>query len=158
LDGSTREGQPKSGKPQKVIVTKERTVLTYSELWHASSRVLKIGLEQPSSSSWQFLSSAILTAFAFEAYLNHVGEQIALTDWNIVESCPPIEKFEHLCKALSVAFPDGKGKRPLQTIVELFEFRKALAHGKTKIAMEGPATRDVNDRLDGDLGKRPTLH
>jgi hypothetical protein len=86
------------------------------------------------------------------------SESRSLTDWNIVESCPPIEKFEHLCKALSVAFPDGKGKWPLQTIVELFEFRKALAHGKTKIAMEGPATRDVNDRLDGDLGKRPTLH
>ena len=30
----------------------------------------------PTGSSWQFLSSALLTAFAFEAYLNHVGPKI----------------------------------------------------------------------------------
>ena len=57
----------------KAVVTQERQVHIYSELWHAAGCVLEAGICQPKGSSWQFLSSTIMTAFAFEAYLNHVG-------------------------------------------------------------------------------------
>lgn len=57
---------------QKVVITKERTLNTYAELWHASDCVLNAGLKNAEGCVWQFLSSAVLTAFSFEAYLNHV--------------------------------------------------------------------------------------
>lgn len=92
--------------PRKALVTKERTVYMYSELWHASSCVLEAGLCNPRGSSWQFLSSIVLTAFTFEAYLNHVGPQV-IACWESLERLPPQAKFELLCESLGVQFPEG---------------------------------------------------
>lgn len=124
----------------------------YSELWKASSCVLEVGRKEARGASWQFLSSAVLTAFAFEAYLNHVGDQIVET-WADSEHLPPLEKFDLLCERLNVRFE--KGKRPRQTIEELFEFRNTMAHARTTALVRPPVHRDVNDRLDDYLGQRP---
>ena len=63
-------------KPKKALVTKERTIYMYSHMWLASDCVLNLGLTEQRGSTWQFLSSTLLTAFAFEAYLNHVGPTV----------------------------------------------------------------------------------
>lgn len=141
-------------KLQKVLVTKKRTVHSYSELWHASDCLLKAGMKEPLGSSWQFLSSAVLTAFAFEAYLNHVGPSV-ISCWPKLERLPPQSKFELLCETLRVKFPDGPGKRPLQTIIELLQFRNTLAHGRSKEIIPKPELRDINGKLDCYLGQRP---
>lgn len=114
----------------KLLVSKQRHVHPYAELWHASQCVLEIGLRNPIGSSWQFLSSAVLTAFTFEAYLNHIGPQ-TVNDWATKERFAVLSKFKHLRKALGVTFPDGKSVRPLKTVVDLFAFRDSLAHGKS---------------------------
>ena len=112
----------------KLLVSKQRHVHPYAELWHASQCVLEIGLRDPVGSSWQFLSSAVLTAFTFEAYLNHIGP--STTDyWDTHSNI--WSKFKLLRKALGVTFPDGKSVRPLKTVAELFVFRNSLAHGKS---------------------------
>ncbi|OGA39298.1 MAG: hypothetical protein A3G24_12465 [Betaproteobacteria bacterium RIFCSPLOWO2_12_FULL_62_13] len=141
-------------KPRKAIVTKERTVHTYSELWHASHCVLQSGIREPRGSSWQFLSSAVLTAFAFEAYLNHVGPTV-FSCWPELERLPPWAKFELLCETLTVGFPSGPEKRPLQTIVKLLEFRNTMAHGRSGDVKPKPELRDTNEKLDAYLGERP---
>lgn len=141
-------------RPSKAIVTKERTLHTYSELWHASRCVLEAGLREPRGSSWQFLSSAVLTAFTFEAYLNHVGPTI-IKCWPKLERLPPWGKFELLCETLKVAFPTGSEKRPLQTIVKLLDFRNTMAHGRSAEIKPKPELRDANEKLDSYLGERP---
>jgi len=141
-------------KLQKVLVTKKRTVHAYSKLWHASDCVLKAGMKEPRGSSWQFLSSAVLTAFAFEAYLNHVGPSV-ISCWKRLERLPPQSKFELLCETLRVKFPDGPGIRPLQTISELLQFRNTLAHGRSEEITPKPELRDRNSKLDDYLGQRP---
>ncbi|MFZ5931905.1 MAG: hypothetical protein ACOY15_11915 [Pseudomonadota bacterium] len=140
-------------KPKKASVTKERTVHTYSELWHASSCVLEKGLCESEASSWQFLSSVILTAFTFEAYLNHTGEKI-FSCWNDIERLPPLAKFALLCEELKVDFPQGK--RPRSTISELFTFRDSIAHGKSR-TIKDSYLRDINDKLYDHLGERLLL-
>jgi hypothetical protein len=77
-------------KPRK-IVAKQRTVHTYAELWPASDCLLAAGIENPEGSTFQFLSSAILTAFAFELYLNHVGLG-TFTCWEQLDRLPPWSK------------------------------------------------------------------
>jgi len=144
-------------KPKKATVTKERTLRMYSELWHASDCVLKKGLADPQGSNWQFLSSTVLTAFAFEAYLNHLGP-IILDSWDQRERLSPWEKFELLCQILGVQFPEGKEKRPLQTIVELLKFRDTMAHGRSIEIKPKPESRDLNDKLDTDLAAPPLAH
>ena len=83
-------------KSLKALVEKKRPVIAYSELWHASGCVLEAGLSEARGSTWQFLSSALLTAFSFEAYLNLVGPQ-AFSCWENLERLPPLAKFDLLC-------------------------------------------------------------
>lgn len=141
-------------KPPKVLVHKQRTVHTYSELWPASRCVLESGLNEPKGSAWQFLSSAVLTAFTFEAYLNHVGFR-TIEYWYQLERLPPWSKFELLCETLGVNFPEGLGARPLQTIAKLLNFRNTIAHGRSAEIKAKPEVRVANDGLDSYLGVRP---
>ena len=141
-------------RPLKAVVTKERTVHTYAELWHASRCVLDAGLKNPRGSSWLFLSSVVLTAFAFEAYLNHVGPS-TIACWSQLERLPPWSKFELLCETLGAKFPKGPDARPLQTITKLLAFRNTMAHGRSMEIKPKPELRDVDDNLDKYLGERP---
>ena len=131
-------------KPRKVVVTKQRTVHTYAELWHASDCLLAAGIENPEGSTFQFLSSAILTAFAFESYLNHVG-LATFTCWEQLDRLPPWSKMELLCEELGVAFPDGIGARPLQTIAKLLNFRNTIAHGRLQEIKAKPIMRTTEN-------------
>ncbi|MGD9540235.1 hypothetical protein [Methylocystis sp.] len=140
-------------KPAKVRITQKKTVHMYAELWHASRCVLERGIENEKGSSWQFLSSIVLTAFAFEAYLNHVGNNL-ITCWESVEPLPPPKKFKLLCELLKIKFPEGTGKRPLQTIAQLQDFRNLMAHGKTEQIEPKPFLCDAK-YADARLGQRP---
>ena len=122
-------------KQNRVVITKQRTINMYAELWHASGCVLEKGIDNPEGSAWQFLSSAVLTAFAFEAYLNHAGAA-NVERWNEHDREPPLDKLKVLCEELNVHFPEGSGARPLQTARRLFKLRNAMAHGRT--ALPGP--------------------
>jgi hypothetical protein len=141
-------------KPRKAIVEKRRTVHMYADLWHASRCVLEAGIREERGCSWQFLCSIVLTAFTFEAYLNHVGPTM-LRCWDELERLPPWSKFELLCEQLHVEFPKGTATRPLQTLVEILAFRNAMAHGRSEAVSPAPMVRDINDKLDGYLGERP---
>jgi hypothetical protein len=139
-------------KPAKVVITKQRTVHTYAELWHASDCVLSAGLANPKGSSWQFLSSAVLTAFAFEAYLNHVGA-VTLKSWNELDRLPPWSKLQLLCETLGVSFPHGAGERPLQTVTQLLNFRNTIAHGRSGEINSKPVER-TTENYHGAYGER----
>ena len=141
-------------KPRKAVVTKERPLHTYAELWHASRCVLDAGIANPEGSAWQFLSSVVLTAFTFEAYLKHIGPQ-TIECWPELERLPPWSKFELLSEQLGVKFPAGRGKRPLQTVVKLLDFRNTLAHGRSQQIRPDPVVRDANDKLDSYLSEQP---
>jgi hypothetical protein len=117
-------------KRNRVIVTKQRTIHMYAELWHASDCVLAAGTQNPMGSAWQFLSSLVLTAFAFEAYLNHMGAA-TLDRWEDLDALPPASKLALVCEELGVTFPMGYGARPLQTVTKLFQFRNTMAHGRS---------------------------
>ena len=137
-------------KPKKVLVTKERTIHAYSELWHASSCTLEKGLNEAKASSWQFLTSIMLTAFTFEACLNYIGTNI-FSCWDDIERLSPSAKFSLLCEKLNVDFPQGM--RPRNTISELFVFRNSIAHGKSE-TIKASYKRDNDDSLDTHLGER----
>lgn len=130
-----------------VLVTKKRTVHTYAELWHASGCMLENGQRTAEGSTWQFLSSTLLTAFTFEAYLNHIGPTL-FRNWDLLDRLPPWSKFELLCEKLGVSFHTGRGARPLQTISELLNFRNTIAHGRTVELEVEPQKRTVDNYYD----------
>jgi hypothetical protein len=139
-------------KPRKVIVSRSRKVHTYAELWNASHWLLKSGIQNEEGSAWQFLSSAITTAFAFEAYLNHVGAA-SFNCWSALDRIPILSKFDLLCEKLAVHFPKGPGAGPLQTITKLFAFRNTLAHGRSQEIRAKPMVR-TTENYKGALRER----
>jgi hypothetical protein len=137
-------------QPAKVLITQTKIGHMYVELWHASKCVLERGIENEIGSSWQFLSSIVLTAFSFEAYVNHVGERL-LIGWQDHKRLPPLEKLELVCQSLNILIQ--KGERPFQTLQQLQDFRNDMAHGKTKTIEGKPFIYDA-DRADARLGQR----
>lgn len=141
-------------RPNKAVVTKKRDSHSYSSLWHASGCVLRSGTQESKGSSWQFLSSLILTAFTFEAYLNHIIDRDikSSSDIDKLNKLSPLDKFDCLCDSLSVTTSFDRGSRPLQTIVKLFRFRNAVAHSHSEI-LDEEMERNINDNLDQFIGK-----
>jgi len=111
----------------------EREVRTFADLAHGAD-VLIIKTEQEQKGSYYtIMSSLLLTAFTFEAYLNHLGDK-TVKFWDEIESIKVMGKYSVLCKDLNV-LPDFS-RRPYQTLKTLFKFRNSIAHGKSKILKE----------------------
>lgn len=113
---------------RKVIVTKERNVTTYAEMWHSSYCLLAKGQEELKMSVHQFRASIIFTAFTIEAFLNHIGAK-TFSCWKDLERLSPKEKMNVIAERLELNI--DYGKRPWQIMKNLFQFRNDIAHGKS---------------------------
>ncbi|MEW6657129.1 MAG: hypothetical protein AB1424_00575 [Thermodesulfobacteriota bacterium] len=140
-------------KPQKAKVSKKRPVHTYSELWHGSKILLERAQAEIKGSKWLWMGSLILTAFSFEAYMNHIGPKV-FSSWEtaLEKTLPPESKLEVIWERLEIDLP--KNERPRQTVRDLIKFRNNVAHGKT-VPIEENTTPDADQYLDEFLGKRP---
>ena len=76
------------------------------------------------------MGSLLLTAFTFEAFLNHLGDK-RIKFWEEIERIGVMNKYSVLCKELNLE-PDFS-KRPYQTLKLLFRFRNSIAHGRSMV-------------------------
>ncbi len=136
----------------KANVSKERQVNTYAEIWHASNVMLYKAKEDPNGSYYQLMASLVFTAFTLEAYLNHIGQTI-FKCWNDLEQISPSRKLNVIAEKLEVEKDDGK--RPFQTVSELFKFRNGIAHGKSVILKPGTQIVVVDDAFFDYMRERP---
>jgi len=114
--------------PPHIEIKKERSVRIDAELWHTSYCLLKAGQENELGSTHQFRASLIFTAFAFEAYLNHIGPAVIKSWPEIERKLAPHEKLSLVCERLSITI--DWASRPWQCIKQLFRFRNSVAHGR----------------------------
>jgi hypothetical protein len=105
-----------------------KEIRTYYDLNHGADVLILIAEEFPKGSYYTIMSSILLRAFTFEAYLNHLGLK-SFKFWEEVDSIRVMDKYKLLCKHLNLS-PDYS-KQPYKTLTELFRFRNALAHGKS---------------------------
>ncbi|MDX9999429.1 MAG: hypothetical protein RBS50_15845 [Phenylobacterium sp.] len=139
---------------RRLSVEHEREVVTYAELWHAAGVILRKGQEEPRGAAWQFLSSIILSAFAFEAFLNYVGSEV-VPNWDDLErALSPEKKLRHLCIALGVDI-GGRHERQNQTIRELVRTRNDLAHGRSQMLKPDPTSARIDNHYEARILKRP---
>jgi hypothetical protein len=113
--------------------TVRRTVRAYADLWAGAQALLARAEKEPEGAYWLTMSSLLLSAFTFEAYLNHMGEA-RIKFWKEIESIRVFEKFSVLCKELD--YDADFSRRPCQTLKALIRFRNAIAHGKSEILEE----------------------
>jgi len=129
----------------KAKVSKERQVNTYSEMLSASYVILEKAKEAPAESRYQLMASLIFSAFALEAFLNHIGQNI-FKCWEDLEKLSPSGKLNLIAEKLEIEKDDGK--RPFQTVIELFRFRNEVAHGKTVYLKSEEQIIVVDDKLE----------
>ena len=114
-----------------------REVRTFADLYQGADVLLELAKSGMAGSYHTTMAALLMTAFTFEAYLNHIGaEKIAY--WPEMESISITKKHSALCKLFGVSH--DKSQRPGQTIKKLFDFRNSIAHGKSFVLQE---TRDV---------------
>lgn len=110
-----------------------REVRTFVDLAHGADILIMKTEQEPKGSYYTTMSALLLTAFTFEAYLNHLGEK-TIRFWEEIEPIKIMDKYSVLCKNMDIT-PDFS-KRPYQTLRALFKFRNAIAHGKSQILRE----------------------
>jgi hypothetical protein len=150
------ESEEVSMKFTPIIMSGTATFNTFSYLLNGAHSFLLTAKEHSPGSKYCRVSAVLFSAFAVEAHLNHIGE-IKLAFWQIVE--PKLGwryKFELIAQQLEIEIDSGK--RPFQTLVEVFKFRDRLAHGKTTTQTasyeDRGNPRDGFDCLDPDWLKK----
>jgi hypothetical protein len=119
-----------------------REVRTFVDLAHGADVLIMKTEQNPQGSYYTTMSALLLTAFTFEAYLNHLGEK-TIKFWKEIDPIKIMDKYIVLCKNLNLT-PDFS-KRPYQTLRTLFKFRNAIAHGKSQVLQE---TKNVSSQDD----------
>lgn len=120
----------------------EREVRTFADLAHGADVMIMKTEQDQKGSYYTTMSSMLLTAFTFEAYLNHLGAK-KIKFWEEIESIKVMEKYSALCKELGIN--TDFSRRPYQTLRALFKFRNSIAHGKSKILKETKAVSSQDD-------------
>jgi hypothetical protein len=102
---------------------------TYAAIFHTGWHLLDMAERHELGRLLNLQAATVFFAFAFEAYLNHVGAE-ELPFWEEIDRISYKKKLAVLSKHLG--FAKDVSKPPLQTIQQLFELRNALAHGRTQ--------------------------
>jgi hypothetical protein len=101
---------------------------TFAYLRQAAWNAFDTAKNCQEGANYHRVSAVLFAALSIEAHLNHVGE-VRITNWNDIEKQRWKEKLNKVAAALNLQV--DKSRRPIQTIIEVFDFRNKLAHGKT---------------------------
>ena len=111
-----------------VKITKNRDYRPHSEALNGAHVLLRLAAEQPKGCYYQWMGSLLLSAFAFEGYMNFLG-RIFFPSWGSFERRLSWQlKLTLLGDTIGLAVDPGR--EPFQTIKQLFRFRDEVAHPK----------------------------
>ena len=130
-----------TGKVQ-ATVRRSRQVNTFAELSHANRVLLENAEQKREGWFYECLTTIVMAAFKFEAYLNHAGKAIFPSSWNKMERLSHREKRKRICAHLHIVEADGESR--WQTISDLFTFRNSVAHGKSEV-LDPPEAVEVGE-------------
>ena len=94
-----------------------REVRSYAELAHGVSVLIEKTEQESKDSFYTAMSALLLTAFTFEAYLNHLGWK-KIETWDKDDRASVLDKYGKLCKYFQL-HPDY-ARLPYQTLKTLF--------------------------------------
>ena len=86
----------------KAKVKRWRAVNTSAELSHANWVLLENTEQQRDGWFYECLTTLMVAAFKFEAYLNHVGKALFPTFWSEMERLPHKQKRKIICAHLHI--------------------------------------------------------
>lgn len=109
----------------------------------AASNLLRLAYSVEEGSFYWSLASIVFTAFTYEAFLNLIGQKVLSTaEWKKVDRASWKEKHRLLFKKLELK--SDFSSEPESTLVELFEFRNRIAHGREEeVQIDGVSIADI---------------
>lgn len=113
-----------------VNASRSRKQITYADHWHTANSLETLGNENSKGSYHQFLGSIVFRAFALEAFLNHVGEEL-FASWRDLERLSPKGKLNVIAE--KVGLVPNYGAMPWQIEPKLTAIRNKIAHGKNEL-------------------------
>lgn len=114
----------------KARVSRSRDVNMFGELSHANYVLLENAKRQNDGYFYEIMSCLVFAAFKHEAFINHLGNAL-LPNWRQLERNSHIDKQNAILTELALSL--DKGRRPFQTLHDLFDSRDELAHGKPEL-------------------------
>jgi hypothetical protein len=145
-------GGSMSGNEIRAKVKRQRQVNTFSILSSANFVLLENTRRKQDGWWYECLTTILMSAFSFEAYLNHLGNHL-FDFWSEMERLPHKSKLNIIRSHLRIKPEDGC--RPYQTLHPLFKLRDALAHGKSEF-LDPPET--VETGTGEELRRNKPLH
>lgn len=125
-----------------------RETKTYVFLFKSAQHALSEAERSEETKIYNLMSAYVFLAFAFEAYLNHLGAKL-IPNWDKNEKKWGRDKrIDKVFEKLEVAVEYEN--RPYSAIPSLFSFRDTLAHGRTEVAV---ATNEVKNVDWLNIGK-----
>lgn len=113
----------------KYKVKASNTTNTYVYCFLTAKQSLEQARKKEDGYLYFCMAAGVFAAFAFEAYLNHIGLN-KIKDWVLQEKkLGHKEKLKFLIKRLNINI--NRNIRPFKTLNKIFELRDELAHGKT---------------------------
>lgn len=88
---------------EKYAYSAEREVITFAYLYKTAESALEHAKEIPKGSFYQVMSSLVFSAFALEAYLNHLGEKV-LPFWAEIDRIKTLAKLKVLHTHLGLPY------------------------------------------------------
>jgi hypothetical protein len=129
----------------KATVSREREVNMFAELSHGHGVLLENLREQRDGPLYEAMSCLIVAAFKFEAFLNDIGTRL-LPFWEQMDHLPHRNKLAVI--AMQVGVDPDFGKRPFQTLTDLFAARNQLAHARPQsLSQTGVAESGTREEL-----------
>ena len=105
-------------------------VTTYNWMLKAARLALEEGNKNEEGQFFHSMNTIVYSAFALEAFFNHLGEHF-YDDWSKRErKLPKKKKFTTFLKKCNIDY--SLNKEPFNSAIEAFTFRDQLAHGKTE--------------------------
>lgn len=114
----------------KAKVSRSRILNMFGELSHANNVLLENATRQNDGYFYEIMSCLVITAFKHEAFINHLGYAL-IPNWSELEREKHFDKQNTLLTSLGISVDTGR--RPFQTLRDLFTARDALAHGKPEL-------------------------
>ena len=114
-------------KGAKVVISGHRAINLVCYNYIAAKFFLKLAKAQEDGQFYSCMAANVFAAFTFEAYLNTVGSGL-IRFWSELEYLSPESKLACVTEQLGISL--DAGRRPLQTIKPLVQFRNDIAHGK----------------------------
>lgn len=84
---------------KNAVYEKTREVYTFVGLMDGADILIKNAEHQLEGNFFKTMNALLLTAFTFEAYLNHLGDKTFIF-WKEIETVKVLDKYVIICKIL----------------------------------------------------------